>query len=258
MVKMDFAKVAGARVFNSRLHGTQGRCVLSKSKANKETPKTLVDDLVARLEGAIFRGEFPPGSRIREARIATDLGVGRGPLREAVRRLEGRKLVVRHANRGTFIATLTTRELSELLEVREALEVGACRLAARKVTKEGLEKLRLTLRRPREGEAEKLLDLYSDWHNFDFHYQIALASGNQRLIDLLCGDIWCIMRLYRYPGILNRGRIPLGQADHEAILQALAAHDPDACERLMRQHLSHAQEALLHGVPAASSISRKK
>jgi DNA-binding GntR family transcriptional regulator len=258
MVKMDFAKVAGARGFYSRLHGTQGRCVLSKSKAQKETPKTLVDDLVARLEGAIFRGEFPPGTRIREARIASDLGVGRGPLREAVRRLEGRKLVVRHANRGTFIATLTTRELSELLEVREALEVEACRLAARKVTKEGLEKLRLTLRRQREVEADKLLDLYSDWHNFDFHYQIALASGNQRLIDLLCGDIWCIMRLYRYPGILNRGRIPLGQADHEAILQALEAHDPDACERLMRQHLSHAQEALLHGVPAASSISRKK
>lgn len=258
MVKMDFAKVAGARGFYSRLHGTQGRCVLSKSTAKKETPKTLVDDLVARLEGAIFRGEFPPGTRIREARIASDLGVGRGPLREAVRRLEGRKLVVRHANRGTFIATLTTRELSELLEVREALEVEACRLAARKVTKEGLEKLRLTLRRQREVEADKLLDLYSDWHNFDFHYQIALASGNQRLIDLLCGDIWCIMRLYRYPGILNRGRIPLGQADHEAILQALEVHDPDACERLMRQHLSHAQEALLHGVPAASSLSRKK
>jgi len=258
MVKMDFAKVAGARGIHMRPHELPGRSVLSKSKAKKETPKTLVDDLVAGLEGAIFRGEFPPGTRIREARIASNLGVGRGPLREAVRRLEGRKLVVRHANRGTFIATLTAEELAELLEVREALEVEACRLAAKKVTKEGLEKLRLTLRRQREVEADKLLDLYSDWHNFDFHYQIALASGNQRLIDLLCGDIWCIMRLYRYPGILNRGRVPLGQADHEAILQALEAHDPDACERLMRQHLAHAQEALLHGVPATNSFSRKK
>ncbi len=258
MVMIDFAKVVGARSLPTQLYGMQGRCVLSKSRAKKETPKTLVDDLVSRLEGAIFRGEFPPGTRIREARIASQLGVGRGPLREAVRRLEGRKLVVRHANRGTFIATLTTEELAELLEVREALEVEACRLAAKKVTKEGLEKLRLTLRRQREVEADKLLDLYSDWHNFDFHYQIALASGNQRLIDLLCGDIWCIMRLYRYPGILNRGRVPLGQADHEAILQALEAHDPDACERLMRQHLAHAQEALLHGIPATNSISRKK
>src|SRR5258707_1780195 len=215
MVKMDFANIVEARGFPTQLHGMQGRCVLSKSRAKKEAPKTLVDDLVSRLEGAIFRGEFPPGTRIREARIANQLGVGRGPLREAVRRLEGRKLVVRHPNRGPFIATLTSAELTELLEVREALEVEACRLAAKRVTKEGLEKLRRTLRRHMEVEADKLLDLYSDWHNFDFHYQIALASGNHPLIALLCGDIWCIMRLYRYPGILSRGRVPLGQADHE-------------------------------------------
>jgi len=258
MVKMDFANVVEERAPHAHLHGIQGRWVLAKSKAKKETPKTLVDDLVSRLEGAIFRGEFPPGTRIREARIANQLGVGRGPLREAVRRLEGRKLVVRHPNRGTYIATLTKAELTELLEVREALEVEACRLAAKRVTKEELEKLRRTLHRQMEVEADKLLDLYSDWHNFDFHYQIALASGNQRLIDLLCGDIWCIMRLYRYPGILSRGRTPLGQADHEAILDALEAHDPDACELVMRKHLAHAQEALLHGIPATSHTSRKK
>jgi DNA-binding GntR family transcriptional regulator len=258
MVKMDFANVLEEGAPHAHLPGIQGRWVLAKSKAKKETPKTLVDDLVARLEGAIFRGEFPPGTRIREARIANQLGVGRGPLREAVRRLEGRKLVVRHPNRGTYIATLTKAELTELLEVREALEVEACRLAAKRVTKEGLEKLRRTLRRQMEVEADKLLDLYSDWHNFDFHYQIALASGNQRLIDLLCGDIWCIMRLYRYPGILSRGRTPLGQEDHEAILDALEAHDPDACELVMRKHLAHAQEALLHGIPATSNTTRKK
>jgi DNA-binding GntR family transcriptional regulator len=92
--------------------------------------------------------------------------------------------------------------------------------------------------------------MYSEWHNFDFHYQIAVASGNRRLIDLLYGDIWSLMRLYRYPGVLSPGRIPLGQADHEAILQALIARDPDACERLMRRHLAHAQENLLHGLAA--------
>src|SRR5216684_3495303 len=69
--------------------------------------QTLVDELVAKLEVAIFRGEFPPGTRIREARVANSLGVGRGPVREAVRRLEGRKLVVRHPNRGTSITRLT-------------------------------------------------------------------------------------------------------------------------------------------------------
>jgi DNA-binding GntR family transcriptional regulator len=231
----------------------KSRCALSKT----EISQTLVDEIVTKLEEAIFRGEFPPGTRIREARVAKNLGVGRGPLREAVRRLEGRKLVVRHPNRGTSIATLTKAELAELLEVREALEVAACRLAAKNITDEAIEKLRLTLVRQKEMTSDKLSEMYSDWHNFDFHYQIALASGNRRLIDLLYGDIWSLMRLYRYPGVLSPGRIPLGQADHEAILQALVERDPDACDRLMRRHLAHAQETLLHGLAANEPASRK-
>jgi len=220
--------------------------------------QTLVDELVTKLEAAIFRGEFPPGTRIREARIANSLGVGRGPLREAVRRLEGRKLVVRHANRGTSITTLTKAELAELFEVREALEVAASRLAARNITDEALDKLRLTLQLQKNVTSDKLAEMYSEWHNFDFHYQIALASGNRRLIDLLYGDIWPLMRLYRYPGALSPGRVPLGQADHEAILKALIARDPDACDRLMRQHLAHARENLLHGLAANKPATRMK
>jgi DNA-binding GntR family transcriptional regulator len=66
------------------------------------------------------------------------------------------------------------------------------------------------------------------------------------------------MRLYRYPGALSPGRIPLGQADHEAILQALVARDADACDRLMRRHLAHAQENLLHGLAAKEPAARLK
>jgi DNA-binding GntR family transcriptional regulator len=127
--------------------------------------ETLVDELVAKLEGAIFRGEFPPGTRIREARVANSLGVGRGPVREAVRRLEGRKLVVRRPNRGTSITTLTKAELAELLEVREALEVAACRLAAKNITDEAIEKLRRTLVRQKDATADKFSEMYSEWHN---------------------------------------------------------------------------------------------
>src|SRR6267378_7761553 len=160
MVKMDFANVVEEGAPHAHLPGIQGRLVLSKSRAKKEAPKTLVDDLVSRREGAIFRGEFPPGTRIREARLANALGVGRGPLREAVRRLEGRKLVIRHPNLGTSVAALTKTELAELLEVREALEVAACRLAAEKITDEGLEKLRLTLLRHQDVKPDRLSDLY--------------------------------------------------------------------------------------------------
>jgi len=158
---------------------------------------------------------------------------------------------------GTSVAALTKTELSELLEVREALEVAACRLAAENITNEGLEKLRLTLARHQDVKPDKISDLYSEWHNLDFHYQIALASGNRRLIDLLCGDIWCLLRLYRYPGVLSPGRIPLGYADHQSILEALAARDPDACEKVMRRHLAHSREVLLHGMTGNELVQTK-
>ncbi len=169
-------------------------------------------------------------------------------MREAVRRLEGRKLVVRLPNLGTSVAKLTKEELWELLELREGLEVTACRLAAVKITDEEIAKLRATLVRHQEMKFDRLSDIYSDWHNLDFHYQIALASGNKRLIELLCGDIWCLLRLYRYPGILSPGRVPLARADHDAILDALAARDPEACEKVMRLHLAHTREVLLDEV----------
>jgi DNA-binding GntR family transcriptional regulator len=89
-------------------------------------------------------------------------------LREAVRRLEGRKLVVRHPNRGTSITTLTKVELAELFEVREALEVAACRLAAKNITDVAVEKLRLTVLLQKDVTVHQLSEMYSEWHNFDF------------------------------------------------------------------------------------------
>jgi DNA-binding GntR family transcriptional regulator len=137
------------------------------------------------------------------------------------------------------------------------LEVAACRLAAENITEEGLDKLRLTLARHQDVKSDKISDLYSEWHDLDFHYQIALACGNRRLIDLLCGDIWCLLRLYRYPGILSPGRIPLGYVDHQSILEALVARDPDACEKVMRQHLAHSREVLLNSIKGSELVQTK-
>jgi DNA-binding GntR family transcriptional regulator len=209
----------------------------------------LVDELVEKLETAIFRGDFPPGAPIREARLAASLGVARGSMREALQRLEGRRLVVRSPNSGTSVAKLTRAELSELLEIREGLEVTACRLAAVNITDEDLAKLKATQIRQEELRSDRLGDLFGDWHNWDFHYQVALASGNRRLVELLCRDVWCLLRLYRYPGVLSVGPVPLARTDHWAILEALTARDPEACERAMREHLSHARVELLKGSP---------
>lgn len=96
--------------------------------------KSLVDAVTERLEAAILGGELAPGSRLSEQRLATAFGVSRGPLREAIRRLEGRQLLRRTTNIGVHVTELSHEDLAELMTVREALEGMACRLAAQTIT----------------------------------------------------------------------------------------------------------------------------
>ena len=220
--------------------------------AETDKVQSVVDGVVERLEAAIFNGQFAPGERIREVRVAAELGVGPGLVREALRRLEGRRVVIRERNLGTSVAKLSSDEIMQLLELREVLEVGACRLAVEKMSDEDLSHLQSVLEShltsKRGSRQNKFALHYSEWHNYDFHYQIALASGNQRLIDLLCGDVWILMRAYRYPGALSPGRLPEGAHAHQEIMEALLRRDADASERAMRKHLRQFKEFVIEHI----------
>src|SRR5690606_39875037 len=96
---------------------------------NKVQAQSLVDIVAERLEAAIISGQLEPGAKLSEQGLAASLGVSRGPLREAIRRLEGRKLLERTPNIGVRVAQLSPKDLNEILQVREALEGMACGLA---------------------------------------------------------------------------------------------------------------------------------
>ena len=96
--------------------------------------KSLIDSLVSRLEALILSGELPPGAPLREHALAKALGVSRGPLREAIRTLEGRRLLQRIPNSGVRVIELSVEDVEQLLAMREALEGMACRQAAENMT----------------------------------------------------------------------------------------------------------------------------
>src|SRR5689334_4936044 len=73
--------------------------------------RVMIDDTVARLEELIMRGELPPGARLPEQQLADTLGVSRGPLREAIRTLEGRRLVERTPHAGVRVVQLGLEDL---------------------------------------------------------------------------------------------------------------------------------------------------
>jgi DNA-binding GntR family transcriptional regulator len=204
---------------------------------------SLVDRIVERLEKAIVDGTLAPGSKLSEQGLAKRFGVSRGPLREAIRRLEGRKLVERTPNIGARVAAISEKKLRDILSVREALEGLACRLAAEQMTEEEIADLRrLVDEHGQHRDVKTGASYYQDPKQRDFHFRIVRASRNDWLFHLLCGELYDLLRVYRYQSSTVPGRTPLAYEEHRAIVAALADRDPDRAEMLMRRHIRNGRD----------------
>ena len=210
------------------------------------TPKdarTLSDRVFTRLQDDIVLGVLKPGTKLGEIELAARYGVSRGPLREAIRRLESRKLVERVAHVGTRVAQLTRDDLIEIYRVREALEGMAARLAAENMTQAEVQGLHELL-----SQHEQQQDLQEDVAYFqregdlDFHYRIIHGSHNHTLIDLLIGELYHLVRMYRYQFSTVSNRPKKALAEHRRIVEAIESGDGEMAELLMRRHISRARE----------------
>jgi DNA-binding GntR family transcriptional regulator len=205
-------------------------------------PQSLVDSVVERLESAIMAGRLQPGERLSEQALATEFGVSRGPLREAIRRLEGQHLLERTPNIGVRVADISPAELYEILVVREALEGMACRLCADHMTTDQIDELRRLLdEHGSHPDVKSGAGYYQDPSDADFHFLIAKGSNNKRLFAMLSGGLYRLLRIYRYRSSRSGGRAAEALKEHHAIVDAIARRDPDAAEKAMRTHLRNAR-----------------
>lgn len=219
--------------------------MMGNSLSERIAIRFLVDIVTERIEEAIVSGELAPGARISEMSLARNLGVSRGPLREAIRRLEGRKLVERTPNKGVHIASLSFQDLMDLLDVREALEGKACALAAERISKEELDALEQLLDdHAKHRQLQSGKGYYQESKDFDFHFRIARSSGNERLISIICGDLYHLLRIYRYKSSTFSGRAARALEEHRNILAALQKRNPNLAEKAMRTHIRNAQQHL--------------
>jgi DNA-binding GntR family transcriptional regulator len=229
---------------------------MSEAFDNRVQVHSLVDAVTERIEAAIMNGQLAPGTKISEQALAQSLGVSRGPLREAIRRLEGRKLIERTPNIGVRIAELNNKDLRELLVVREALECQACRLAAVNMSDEEISALQqLVVEHGAHEEVPDTTGYHQGLEDLDFHIRIVKGSGNERLLSMLCTDLYDLMRFYRYKLSIPRCRTPWALDDHKAIVDALAARNPDLADSAMRKHImrsrAQADEELAAGGAAS-------
>ncbi len=210
-----------------------------KSKILSDRENTKSENLTEYLVEAIVQGELQPGSKISEPELAKRLQVSRGPLREALMRLEGLGLVERIPHVGSRVIELTSSRLMELYAVREALEGMAARLAARNITaveQQALDSLLVAhADHINNGAGNSYLHQQG---NFDFHYQIIKASHNEKLVSLLCDELYHLLRMFRYqsPRAITDPQDAL--REHQNILRAINDGDEELAEMLMRRHIS--------------------
>ncbi|WP_446751449.1 GntR family transcriptional regulator [Vibrio sp. S9_S30] len=216
---------------------------MSVSVPEKEATKS--ENLTSSLVEAIVEGRILPGSKISEPELAKRFNVSRGPLREAIMRLEGLGLVERIPHVGARVIEISLTHLSELYAVREALEGMAARLAARHITDDELEALESLLSTHSEHILQVEGSSYFHQHgDFDFHYRIIKASRNTKLITLLCGELYHLLRMYRYQSPRSHSRPEQALEEHKFILRAIRSRDEELAEMLMRRHIACSRQLI--------------
>jgi DNA-binding GntR family transcriptional regulator len=208
---------------------------------------TLADRVFSQIQTAIVKGELAPGSKMSEAELAARYGVSRGPLREALRRLEGRKLLTRIPHVGVRVISLSFDELIQIYHVREAMEGMAARLAALYMSAEEVRGLKdLLAQHEKQAELQEGRAYFQDEGDFDFHYRIVQGSRNEVLSQMLCGELYHRVRLYRYQFSVTEGRPQKAFGEHHRIIEAIEARDAEMAEILMRRHISSARANIEH------------
>ena len=213
--------------------------MLQHTDGTAEGGRSLADQAFLRLQDRLILLDIPPGSPLNEARLSEELGVGRTPLREALKRLESEHLVVTYPRRGTFATTVDITALSEISQVREVLEPLAARLAAERcggVARERLERLREQLEEPAAEDREDTLR----W-DVAIHRAVYAASGNAHLETTLtrygnlATRIWCVAA----------DRIPQLQehiSAHTALLTAVLEGRGEEAATIMLEHIREFEE----------------
>ena len=190
-----------------------------------------------------------PGEPISEAEIALSYGVSRTPVREAILKLSDEGLLEIFPQSGIFVSRIPVAALPEAIIIRKALEETTARLAAERATSSQILVLRSILARQREAEAAGDRDAF---HQADesFHGTIADVAGYPGIWRLI-QQVKVHVDRYRRLTLPQAGRIGRTITEHEAILGAIEAHDPDRARAAMETHL----ERLLKDISAIQSIN---
>ncbi len=203
----------------------------------------LRDVVFNTLRNAILRGELKPGERLMEMHLANKLGVSRTPIREAIRMLEQEGLAVTIPRKGAQVAGMTEKDLQDVLEIRDALDELAVRMACERTTDELIEELKVSMRdfeiATKSKDVRKIVEADESFHNVIYR-----MADNPKLETIVKN-----MReqTYRYRYEYVKGNAAYNQLieEHAAIIDGFEKRDVDYVRKIMHTHLENQMEAVL-------------
>jgi DNA-binding GntR family transcriptional regulator len=208
----------------------------------RSSAETSADRAYDEIRERLVMLDIRPGEPINDDRLGAELGVGRTPVREALKRLEQDRLVIAYPRRGTFATAVDMTDLADISEIRKQLEPTAAARAARTAPPEvraRLAALAAEIAQLDDGDDPREV-LRSDVH---VHQAIYRASGNPHLEQILIGldahatRIWCLF-LDRLPGVVGHVR------EHSALLDAIVAGDEVTAADLTLAHVTGFERAI--------------
>lgn len=212
-------------------HSSQDLGVLSLSLP-AAVRRSTSDFVAETLRNAIVSGQLESGTLLRQDALAEQFHVSKIPLREALKRLEAEGLVSFIRNKGAVVASLSTSEIREYVEIRAMLEARAAELSAPLIRDESLQQARLAL------EAFGVERNPANWAQINWQLHSALYADARR--PVLLAEIRSLYdKVERYVRALLAvtSELPKTQGEHHAIIEAFAARDAERAATLTRAHV---------------------
>lgn len=194
------------------------------------------------LRQAILLGELEPGERLMEIALAEKLGVSRTPVREAIGRLHEEGLVSLIPRRGAVVASITEKDMRDVLEVRATLEELAVTLACQNMTPDVIEELKLANKNVETAiiskDVVKIVEA-----DVKFHDIIYKVTGNERLIQII-NNLREHMYRYRLEYVKDARAHSILISEHEDVIRHLSDNDVEKAKVVMKQHINNQEKGI--------------
>lgn len=198
------------------------------------------------IRNAINNGVLKPGDRLMEIQLAEELGISRTPVREAIRKLEMEGFVVMLPRRGTYVADISLKDITEIYEIRISLDMLAASLAAERINDDELEEmdrqLLLTSKYDIARDMDKIVACDSVFH--DVLYR---AARNERLVSII-NNLRDQLTNMRGRSMAQPGRLAETLTEHRILLDAIASRDAEAAAAAARSHIENAERTLMESL----------